>query len=156
MFSSPPNQANELRLLHWNIHSSRDDAGASNVESVVNLVRATNPHVVSLVEVDETWGHPSTLDEVANRCGYASIFVPAFEYGNDSPTGGFGNALLSKLPILAVRQRQLVWPPRLHDGSEPRRLQHASLCLARCVSSLGWVSDTSEAHLPNQGSGRAN
>jgi hypothetical protein len=74
MTSPHQNPANELRMLHWNIHSWRDDAGASNLESVVNLVRATDPHVVSLVEVEEPWGGPSALDEVANRGGYASIF----------------------------------------------------------------------------------
>src|ERR1700742_4494638 len=117
MTPSHQGQADELRLLHWNIHSWRDDTGASNLEAVVNLVRRTDPHVVSLVEVDESWGQPSELAEVAERCGYASIFVPAFEFGQSEPAGGFGNALLSKLPILAVQQRQLVWPPRLYDGS---------------------------------------
>ena len=81
MTSPYQHQADELRMLHWNIHSWRDDAGASNLESVVNLVQATDPHVVSLVEVDESWGYPSKLDEVADRCDYTSIFVPAFESG---------------------------------------------------------------------------
>jgi endonuclease/exonuclease/phosphatase family metal-dependent hydrolase len=137
--------ADELRILHWNIHSWRDDAGTSNLESVVNLVRATDPHVVSLVEVDESWGRPSELGEVANRCGYASIFVPTFEFGKDSPTGGFGNALLSKLPILAVQQRQLVWPPRLYDGSEPS--EQRSVVFVKLQNAAGpvWIGST---HLP--------
>lgn len=145
MTSPHQSQADELRILHWNIHSWRDDAGASNLESVVNLVQATDPHVVSLVEVDESWGRPSALDEVANRCGYASIFVPAFELGKNSPTGGFGNALLCKLPILAVQQRQLVWPPRLYDGSEPS--EQRSIVFAKLQTTAGpvWVGST---HLP--------
>jgi endonuclease/exonuclease/phosphatase family metal-dependent hydrolase len=145
MTSPHQSQADELRVLHWNIHSWRDDAGASNLESVVNLVRATDPHVVSLVEVDESWGRPSALDEVANCCGYASIFVPAFEFGTGLPTGGFGNALLSKLPILAVQQRQLVWPPRLYDGSEPS--EQRSVVFAKLQTAAGpvWVGST---HLP--------
>ena len=39
MASPHQNQADELRMLHWNIHSWSDDAGASNLESVVNLTR---------------------------------------------------------------------------------------------------------------------
>ena len=111
---------------------------------MVNLVRATDPHVVSLVEVDEVWSNPSALDEVAGRCGYASIFVPAFEYGKESPTGGFGNALLSKLSILALQQRQLVWP-RLYDGSEPS--EQRSVVFAKLQTSAGpvWIGST---HLP--------
>lgn len=145
MTSAHQDQSDELRLLHWNVHSWRDDAGASNLEAVVNLVRRTDPHVVSLVEVDESWGQPSELDEVANRCGYASIFVPAFEFGKDSPAGGFGNALLSKPPILAVRQRQLVWPPRLFDGSEPS--ERRSVVFAKFQTTTGpvWIGST---HLP--------
>lgn len=113
-----------LRILHWNIHSWRDDVGRLNVESVANLVKATDPHVVSLVEVDESWdNHSSALSELASSTGHASIFAPTFEFGNGHPVGGFGNAILSKLPIQTVRQRQLVWPPRLYEGtesSEPR------------------------------------
>jgi endonuclease/exonuclease/phosphatase family metal-dependent hydrolase len=145
MTSPHQGQADELRMLHWNIHSWRDDAGAPNLEAVVNLVRSTDPHVVSLVEVNELWGGPSALDEVANSCGYTSIFVPAFEFGHDSPTGGFGNVLLSKLPILAVRQRQLVWPPKLYDGSEPS--EQRSVVFAKCLTPSGptWIGST---HLP--------
>ncbi|MGH3933195.1 MAG: endonuclease/exonuclease/phosphatase family protein [Pseudonocardiaceae bacterium] len=145
MTSPHQDPADELRILHWNIHSWCDDAGASNLESVVNLVRTTNPHVVSLVEVDTSWGHPSSLDEVANRCGYSSIFVPAFEYGKDSPTGGFGNTLLSKLPILAIRQRQLVWPLRLYDGSEPSEQRTVVFAKLQTTAEPVWIGST---HLP--------
>jgi endonuclease/exonuclease/phosphatase family metal-dependent hydrolase len=96
-----------------------NDDDESNVDAVVDLVRATEPHVVSLVEVDEQWDGPSVLDDLANRVGYASVFAPAFEHGTDTPRGGFGNALLSKLPIRAVRQRQLTWPTTVFDGTEP-------------------------------------
>jgi endonuclease/exonuclease/phosphatase family metal-dependent hydrolase len=133
--------ADELRVLHWNVHSWRDDAGASNVDAVAELVRETEPDVVSLVEVDESWGSPSCLGMVAEQCGYTSIFAPVFEYGQEQPTGGFGNALLSRLPISAVQQRQLVWPTTVYDGSEPSELR--AVVFAR----LGplWVGST---HLP--------
>jgi endonuclease/exonuclease/phosphatase family metal-dependent hydrolase len=135
----------ELRILHWNVHSWRDDAGASNTEAVADLVRATDPHVVSLVEVDESWDGPSALDELAARTGYVSIFVPTFEFGTDAPAGGFGNALLSKLPILAVRQRQLVWPLRLYNGTEPS--ESRSVVFAKLQTPTGpvWIGST---HLP--------
>ncbi|HEU0087354.1 MAG TPA: endonuclease/exonuclease/phosphatase family protein [Pseudonocardiaceae bacterium] len=138
-------QVHGLRILHWNIHSWRDDAGTSNLESVVNLVRTTDPHVVSLVEVDESWGHPAELDEVANRCGYSSIFVPTFEFGRESPAGGFGNALLSRLPIRAVKQRQIVWPPRLYDGSEPSEPRSVLFAEFQSIAGQVWIGST---HLP--------
>jgi endonuclease/exonuclease/phosphatase family metal-dependent hydrolase len=130
-----------IRVLHWNVHSWHDDSGTSNVDAVVELVRDTAADVVSLVEVDESWGVASCLGAVAERCGYASIFAPSFEYGRQQPTGGFGNALLTNLPISAVRQRQLVWPTTVYDGSEPSELR--SVTLAKLGSF--WVGGT---HLP--------
>jgi endonuclease/exonuclease/phosphatase family metal-dependent hydrolase len=115
------------------------------VEAVVDLVLRTDPHVVSLVEVDESWGQSSALDEVANRCGYFSIFTPAFEFGQDAPAGGFGNALLSKLPILAVRQRQLLWPPRIFDGSEPSEARSVVFAKVKTSTASVWIGST---HLP--------
>lgn len=150
MTSTSQGQANELRILHWNIHSWRDDAGEPNLNAVANLVRATDPHVVSLVEVDESWGTPSTLDELASRSGYASVFAPTFEFGEDAPAGGFGNALLSKLPILAVRQRQLVWPPRLYNGSEPSESRSVVFAKVQVVTGSIWVGST---HLPRSEEG---
>lgn len=145
MTSAHQGQATESRILHWNIHSWCDVTGTSNLEAVAELVRATDPHVVSLVEVDQAWGSPSALDELAARSGYASIYVPTFEFGRDGPAGGFGNALLTKLPILAVRQRQLVWPPRRYDGSEPS--EPRSVVFAELQFAIGrvWIGST---HLP--------
>jgi endonuclease/exonuclease/phosphatase family metal-dependent hydrolase len=138
-------QDDQLRVLHWNIHSWRDASGASNLEAIADLVSEINPHVISLVEVDEPWGMSDTLNELANRVGYSWIFAPSFEFGRETPAGGFGNALLTKLPILAVQHWQLLWPSQLYDGtepSEPRSVVFAKLGFSR--SSL-WFGST---HLP--------
>jgi endonuclease/exonuclease/phosphatase family metal-dependent hydrolase len=137
--------ADELRILHWNVHSWRDDMGASNVDGIAEFVRATDAHVVSLVEVDEIWGTSSTLDDLAGRVGYASIFVPSFEFGQDSATGGFGNALLSPLPILTVRQRHLLWPPPVFDGTELTEPRSVLLVRFRTHAGPVWIGTT---HLP--------
>jgi endonuclease/exonuclease/phosphatase family metal-dependent hydrolase len=138
-------QDDQLRVLHWNIHSWRDASGASNLEAIADLVSEINPHVISLVEVDEPWGMSDTLNELANRVGYSWIFATSFEFGRETPAGGFGNALLTKLPILAVQHWQLLWPSQLYDGtepSEPRSVVFAKLGFSR--SSL-WFGST---HLP--------
>ena len=101
----------ELRVLHWNIHSWVDpETRSSNLDAVAELIRATSPDVVSFVEVNQRWGSASPLAELAERGGYSWIFAPAFEYGDTAPTGGFGNAILSRPPVRAVTQRQLTWP----------------------------------------------
>ena len=121
--------SDDLRILHWNIHSWRDPSGHANVAAVADLIGQTAPDIVSLAEVDEAWGAPGSLRDLAGRCGYSWVFVPALESGRDRPDGGFGNALLTRLPILAVQQWQLLWPPRRYDGSEPSEAR--SVLLAR-------------------------
>jgi endonuclease/exonuclease/phosphatase family metal-dependent hydrolase len=136
----------ELRVLHWNVHSWRDAAGAPNVDAVAALIRDTGPHVVSLVEVNEPWGAPAALTEVADRCGYAWIFSPALEFGAalefsaDESARGYGNALLTRVPITAVQQWRVFAPSRPYDGSEsaePRTLLAARLPFAGAPLWLG-------------------
>ena len=93
-----------MKILHWNIHGWADSDGIDNVERVTDFIRSEDPDVVSLVEVDEEWGKPSKLEQVANTLGYHWAFVPAFEYREQ---GGFGNAILSRSPFRTVHQRQL-------------------------------------------------
>lgn len=142
-------QDRRLRILHWNIHSWRDASDASNLEAIIDLVSETDPHIVSLVEVDEPWGMPDSLNELANRAGYSWIFAPSFEFGNQAPAGGFGNALLIKLPTLAVQQWQLLWPSRLYDGTEPSEPRSALFAKLGFLQSSLWFGCT---HLPRSDS----
>ena len=138
-------QDGQLRILHWNIHSWRDASDAPNLEAIINLMHEIDPHVVSLVEVNEPWGMPNTLNELASRMGCAWIFVPSFEFGDQTPAGGFGNALLTKLPILAVQQWQLLWPSKLYDGTEQSEARSVVFGKLGFAQSPVWFGST---HLP--------
>jgi endonuclease/exonuclease/phosphatase family metal-dependent hydrolase len=130
-----------VRLLHWNVHMWQDPGGKSNVQAVADLVEEVSPDVVSLVEVDEPWGRPNGLREVADQLGYCWVFVPAFEYRTE---GGFGNALLSRRPLRAVQQWQLL-SPRLYDGTEPSEVRAVILARVDIDGHATWVGST---HLP--------
>ncbi len=141
----------QVRALHWNVHSWSDPAGGANASAVASLIAETDPDVVSLVEVNEAWGSPGQLAEVADRTGYSWIFVPTLEFGDDQPQRGYGNALLTRLPVLAVQQWRLLWPPRLYERTEPS--EPRSVVLAK----LGYPEVTFWAgalHLP-AGDGQA-
>jgi endonuclease/exonuclease/phosphatase family metal-dependent hydrolase len=142
-------QDDQLRILHWNIHSWRDASDTSNLEAITDLIGDTNPHVVSLVEVDEPWGMSDSLNKIANRAGYSWIFAPSFEFGRQEPAGGFGNALLTKLPILAVQQWQLLWPSKLYDGTESSEPRSALFAKLGFLLSPLWLGCT---HLPRSDS----
>ena len=138
-------QDDQLRMLHWNIHSWRDPSGVANLNTIADLVRETDPHVVSFVEIDEPWGMPDRLRELAIQIGYTWIFAPSFEFGDQSPTGGFGNGLLTKPPILAVQQWQLRWPPTLYDGTEPSEARSVVFAKLKFAQLSIWCGST---HLP--------
>jgi endonuclease/exonuclease/phosphatase family metal-dependent hydrolase len=135
-----------FRVLHWNVHSWTDDAGKPNGDRVAGLIARTEPDVVSLVEVDEPHGTPGTLADVAAATGYASVFCPALEFGNeDGPRGAFGNAFLTRLPVLAVRHRHLLWPVPVYDGSEASEAR--TVTLADLAADFGMVT-VATTHLP--------
>lgn len=136
----------ELLFLHWNVHSWRDAAGRPNLDSVAALIAARGPDVVSLVEVSEPWAATVSLPELARRAGYTWIFVPVVEPGRGGSARGYGNALLTRLPVRAVQQWQLT-PPSVYDGTEPSEAR--SVALAQVAVPAGgavWVGST---HLPS-------
>jgi endonuclease/exonuclease/phosphatase family metal-dependent hydrolase len=137
--------AAELRVLHWNVHSWRDAAGAPNIDAVAALIRETRPHAVSLVEVNEPWGAPSALAKVADECGYSWVFGPVLEFGADPSARGYGNALLTRVPVTAVQQWRVFAPPRLYDGSEPAEPRSVVLARLPFAGATLWVGST---HFP--------
>jgi len=135
-----------LRILHWNVHSWKDDGGQPSFREIAAFIGGQDPDVVSLVEVSEPWAAPGRLPELARRTGSAWVFSPAVELGGEAPERGYGNALLVRPPLLAVQQWTLTWPPRVYDGTEPSEartvaLARVPLATARC----GWAARTCPA-----------
>lgn len=147
MRSSPLTERSnpELRVLHWNIHGWQEAADQPNTRAVTELVRVTMPDAVSLVEVDEPWGLPSTLGRVARECWYSWVFGPSFEYGNAESGGGFGNALLARVPVTAVQQWRVHTPPGGYDGSEPSEPRSVILARLGLNGTSFWLGST---HFP--------
>lgn len=129
------------RILHWNIHMWTDADGVDNVDRVTDVIGHADPDVVSLVEVDEPWGRPSKLAQMADTLGYHWAFIPAFEYRE---AGGFGNAILAKQPLDNVQQWQLL-PPMLYDGTEPT--EPRAVVLAQITTTAGPLI-VGSTHLP--------
>jgi endonuclease/exonuclease/phosphatase family metal-dependent hydrolase len=133
----------ELRFLHWNVHSWRDAAGAPNAAQVSAMIKETAPHAVSLVEVNEPWGRPETLASVAE--GYQWTFVPSVEFGEEPSRRGYGNALLTRLPVTATQQVSVFAPDQPYDGSEPSETRSAALARVSHEGTQTWLGST---HFP--------
>ena len=131
-------------MLHWNIHSWRDDRQRPNHQAVEDLIRRIRPEVVSLTEVSTPWGDSRPVSEIAERLGYQWVFVPALEFRGSPATEGYGNALLTRLPILAVQQWRVHSPER-YANNEPTEPRTVALARVDAAGTPVWVGST---HLP--------
>src|ERR1700761_2215979 len=132
-------------MLHWNIHSWRDDRKEPNQAAVEALIRKLRPDVVSLTEVSTPWGDGGPLSDMAGRLGYRGVFVPALEYRGDPATKGYGNALLTRWPILGVQQWQVHSPAGGYANNEATEPRTLALAQVDADGSAVWAGST---HLP--------
>lgn len=90
--------ARELRVMTWNIQ-----AGGKGLDSLANLVRAANPDILGLQEVDVHWSERSNFADqardLATRLDMRVMFAPIYSIpSSDSskPRREFGVALLTR------------------------------------------------------------
>lgn len=104
-----------VRVLTFNILHGATTKGDFDLDVIADVINNTNPDLVALQEVDFKTKRAKNLDlttELALRTGMTSYYARAMEYDG----GGYGEGVLSKLPILEARNNALPHQP----GSEPR------------------------------------
>jgi endonuclease/exonuclease/phosphatase family metal-dependent hydrolase len=102
-----------MRVLTYNIHGWRTIDGAPNLEAVARLIAATDADIVGLNEVfyprtvEGTAG--PALEALAEGLGMHFVFGPCVRWPaqNNMPADAYGNALLSRRPILASAAHHL-------------------------------------------------
>lgn len=90
-----------LRILCYNIHWALGMDGKYDVARVAEVIKAARPDLVALQEVDVGIRRSNRMHEVrmlAEMTGMAGRFGPTQHYEG----GLFGNAVLTRLPILDV------------------------------------------------------
>lgn len=105
----------EFRVMTFNIRHGVGSDGKKDLERVIRDIRASNPHIVALQEVDRNVTRSDFNDQVkiiANRLGYNYLFAPSAKLLNAE----YGNAILSKFKFDDYEKFNL--PSRL----EPRTL----------------------------------
>jgi endonuclease/exonuclease/phosphatase family metal-dependent hydrolase len=99
-----------MKVLTYNVHGwLTPDGGASNVDMLAAVIAATGADVVGLNEVFHPWRTPAgpALKVLADYLGMSYAFgptLPAEPAPGDVP---YGNALLSRWPILAYATHHL-------------------------------------------------
>jgi endonuclease/exonuclease/phosphatase family metal-dependent hydrolase len=94
-----PSGAPELRFLQYNLHIGFNTAGRLDLEGLAAVIEALDPDVVALQEVSRGWvitGSADMLSWLSQRLGMAYVAGPT------TADGLWGNAILSRYPILAT------------------------------------------------------
>lgn len=95
-----------VRVLTYNIHGWRDARGAIDVARLARIIQASQADIVGLNEVFHPLAPPgetqAALDQLAETLGMRYAFgvalTPQFAF---APLASYGNALLTRYPLLA-------------------------------------------------------
>ena len=101
-----------IRVASYNVHAGVGSDGNFSPERIAQVITELGADVVGLQEVHSGDGSFSMLETLARATGMHSIAGPTHSRPSH---GDYGNALLTRHPVISVRQLDLaVW------GREPR------------------------------------
>lgn len=138
-----------VRLVTFNIHHGVGDDGRHDLPRLAQVLAAADADVICLQEVDRHFGERSEdVDQallLSRALDMQLAWGPAFDEprGAGKPRGEYGNALLSRLPILVSDVH------RLPGSGEPRS---ALRTMVELDGGALWVTVT---HLSRRGPDRA-
>ena len=111
-----------MTVMTYNIHHGEGTDGKLDLERIAQIIRAQKPDLVALQEVDDRAtrsGGVAQAAELGRLTGMHAVFGKAMDFQG----GGYGQAILSKLPIREHHVHQLPQRP----GREPRILVVATI-----------------------------
>ena len=98
--------AAEIRVLCWNLHHGVGEDGKLDLARIAALIKAQQPDVVALQEIDNKCRRSGSVDqtaELAKLTGLTGVFGKAMDHDG----GEYGQAILSKHPIGETKIHQL-------------------------------------------------
>lgn len=104
-----------IRVLTFNILHGATTIGNFDLDKIASVIKDLNPDLVALQEVDFKTNRAKNYDlatELGLRTHLASLFGQAMPFDG----GAYGEAILTKMPIVASRNVPLPHSP----GNEPR------------------------------------
>ena len=113
--SSNANEKPTLKVLTFNILGGRNVDGKRDVNRLAQVIKALDPDIVAMQEVDRGTGRiqgRDTTAELAKLTGMHHAYGKAMNYDG----GEYGEAILSKYPIKKIKN----YPLPAEKGAEPR------------------------------------
>jgi endonuclease/exonuclease/phosphatase family metal-dependent hydrolase len=111
-----------ITVMSYNVHAMRGMDKVLDAERIAHVIKDHNPDLVALQEVDMFTERSGGMDAIAileDITGMDGIFMKTFDYQG----GEFGNAVLSKFPI--IDQELIRLPSR--EEYEPRLMMMISV-----------------------------
>src|SRR5690242_12552952 len=90
---------NPIRILNYSIHHGEGLDGKTDLPRIAKIISEQKPDIVSLQQVDEKTARAGGVDQAAELgrlTAMKSMFSRAIDQGGGS---GFGNAVLTNLPV---------------------------------------------------------
>lgn len=130
---SMPVNASELRIASYNIHTSKDNTGTFNPAQTLKVIQSLESDIIGLQEVStelrENW-QQSTLDFYAEQLQWHKAFGASVDHAHHQ----YGNALLSRYPIVSYRNHILYdpapWLSAILPGLHRRTVLEAEIHVA--------------------------
>ncbi|WP_372949147.1 endonuclease/exonuclease/phosphatase family protein [Mariniphaga sp.] len=105
----------DVRILTINILHGATTQGDFDLDKIADVIQQTNPDLVALQEVDFKTNRAKKYD-LATELGWRTKMAPLFGKAMDYDGGGYGEGILTKMPIITSRNVPLPHSP----GNEPR------------------------------------
>ena len=103
-----------MKLMSYNIHYGTDTFNKRNLERIAETIRAADPDIAGLQEVDKHWSDRSAFMDLghslAETLGMQLVFAPNLDRdprAPGEPRRQYGTAVLSKYPIIRSRNYSL-------------------------------------------------
>lgn len=94
-----PEGGESLRVLSYNIHHGEGEDGRLDLQRIANVIMAVEPDLVALQEVDKGVERTNRIDQPAVLAELTGMHV-VFEKNINYQGGEYGNAVLSRLPVI--------------------------------------------------------
>ncbi|MCG6158237.1 endonuclease/exonuclease/phosphatase family protein [Rubinisphaera margarita] len=120
-----------LRVLSYNIHHAEGVDRKLDLERIAEVIRSVKPDLVALQEVDQNVDRTEGIDQPAELARLTDLNV-VFGANIELQGGHYGNAVLSRLPIVDYENHKL---PNV-DAGEQRGIIEAEIRLSDGLGSL--------------------
>lgn len=104
-----------VRVLTFNILHGATTKGDFDLDKIASVIKYTNPDLVAMQEVDFKTNRARNYDLVT-ELGWRTKMAPLFGIAMPFDGGGYGEGILTKMPILSSRNVALPHSPE----NEPR------------------------------------